>query len=143
MRPTLILNLAILVANFALSYGANETQIRVMRTTSRTVLSPPHPLATTRGHAASDARLVKYLARLPGAERLTPAQVKAVCGSLDRCRAVLATAAAKMRRQGLDPSETVGFADGLRAAVARTLEAARIEDGLRARLVQIVLSSTG
>ena len=108
--PTLflLLNLAILLSNFAVSWGASETQTRVLRSTARlfhgvprpglqyagaadSAVHPPGPgtnppageptLATgpLRGvTAGTRVRLARYLVRLPELERLSPAQVGAL-----------------------------------------------------------------
>jgi len=143
----LLLNLAVLIVNFVVAWGVSDAQVRVLRTTARVAhavpLAPPRPVESP---GVPRARLLKYLGRLPGLDRLTRGQVDALHESLDYCCSVLAEEGEGLR--GLDGAAVRaslgGLQERLRDNVAASLRAARVEDPqLLEQLVRIVVSSTG
>ena len=146
-KSVLLLNLAILLANFGVAVTTSDAQTRVLRTTARVAYSspaPPVPVASPAVRAeAADARLVKYLAKLNDLERLTAAQLAAVCRCVDWSAAVFARAARRLRAErGTPRFETL--MERVREEVDGRMAAAGVADGrLRSELVRIVLSSTG
>ena len=157
-RVILLLNLAVLVVNFFVSLGATETQTQVLRTTARVAFSqplvprsrPPAPLPP--GPVSLDpsptARLVKFLARSEELDRLTAAQVDALFGAHDYCRAELEEGGVKLRGAAYGGARTRRLLGDLRARVRKSVEdtfrAADVSDReLLARLVRVVLASAG
>lgn len=158
-RVILLLNLAILVANFALALGSSESQVRVLRATSRVAHelptprivverpAPPFP-APPAGPAPADLRLLRYLGRIPEVDRLSPDQMEAVRGCLDYCCRVLREEGCELVARAADGASLRRAADGLRERlrdnVARSLDEAAIPDErLRSTLLRVVLSSAG
>jgi hypothetical protein len=156
LRVVLLLNLAILICNFALSLGTQESQIRILRAASRVVHEPPLERclrtedAGPRGYAAGvpEVRLFRYVGRLPEFDRLSSRQVAAVYGSFEQCCDAAARGGAGLRRSAFDGEATRRSIERLRSrlreGVAESLRAAEIDDArLLEHLVRIVLSSAG
>ncbi|MHC4956837.1 MAG: hypothetical protein ACYTGN_00580 [Planctomycetota bacterium] len=146
-HAALLLNLAILVVNFVLAFGATETQVKVLRTTARAAFSPPVRATPDpiRSPARPDtARLLKYLGKLDSAVRLTGEQGAALCASLEACRTLLDREAYRLKQRRLDAAALAGLKGRMRDATDVRLRAAGIHDPqLRSELVRIVLSATG
>jgi len=169
----MLLNLAILLSNFAVSWGANETQTRVLRSTARLFHGVPHPYPTAgaapvtpgddacppgtrtgiadgggRRDAGPRARLARYLLRTPELERLSREQLGALCRSADSTSRALHDLGERLvapRDDGLRTRAKLVASDRrLREAVARTLRGAAIPEGpMLDRLVRIVVASAG
>lgn len=157
----LLLNVAVLAVNFALSLGATDTQAKVLRTTARlgcgapvvAVRAAPAPApapAPPLHPAAPDAptaRLVKFLARAEELDGLSPRQVEAVRQAAVGCRRALARSAAALRGavDGARARRALGDVEArVRREVAAALRAARVPEGeVLARLVRIVMASAG
>jgi hypothetical protein len=153
-RVTLLLNLAILVVNFALACGATETQVRVLRSTARTLATPSVPSRLglrrlgpppeRRLGAVPLARFVKYLARLDGTQRLTPPQVAALYRALEDCAAELTRGGRRLRVVRDDGDHARRLVERLERRIAATLKAADVPEGeTLARLVRVVMASAG
>ncbi|MHC4974499.1 MAG: hypothetical protein ACYTG3_19465 [Planctomycetota bacterium] len=159
-RVILLLNLAVLVVNFFVSLGATEAQTQVLRTTARVAFSQPLvpptprpapaplPPASIHHDPSPTARLVKFLARSEELNRLTAAQVDALFGAHDYCRAELEEGGSKLRGAAYGGARTRRLLGDLRARVRRNVEdtfrAADVSDReLLARLVRVVLASAG
>ncbi|MHC4338812.1 MAG: hypothetical protein ACYSX0_01180 [Planctomycetota bacterium] len=151
-KMVLLLNLAILLANFALSWGSTEAQVRVLRTTARVahgfpLLSPRSPETGSPG-GVPEARLLRYLGGLSGLDRLTPRQIATVYGCLDYCCRTAEEGGQRLREGALDGAATRSHIERLqeqmRSGVKDSLRAAEIEDRrLLGHLVRILVSSTG
>lgn len=146
-KSVLLLNLAVLVANFGVALSASDVQTRVLRTTARAAYSQPVPALPAappgRTSAPADARLVKYLAKLRGLDQLTRAQLGEVCRCLDWCTTVFQRAALRIRA-GRGAPYFDALMKRVREEIDERLAAAKVADErLRAELVRIVLSSTG
>lgn len=149
-RITLLLNLAILVVNFVLAYGATETQVRVLRTTARTALATPvvpprlGPPPERRLGAVPLARFVKYLARLDRSQQLAPHQVSALYRALEDCAAELSRGGRRLRTVRDDGDRARKLVERVQRQVAATLKAADVPEGeTLARLVRVVMASAG
>ena len=148
-KTLLLINLAILVANFALALGSTETQVRVLRTTARVAFgSVPRARAprprTEKVRETADVRLVKYLAKLRAIRRLDGAQVAELFRCVFACRAALLEEAARLGQGKVEAGRLEGLRARLRGEAERRLEEAGIENpGFRKELATIVLSSTG
>ena len=148
-RVTLLLNLAILVVNFALACGATETQVRVLRSTARTLATPSVPRwlgppPERRLGAVPLARFVKYLARLDRTQRLTPPQVAALYRALEDCAAELTRGGRRLRVVRDDGDHARRLVERLERRIAATLKAADVPEGeTLARLVRVVMASAG
>lgn len=145
-QAILLLNLAILVVNCALAFGATETQVKVLRSTARAAFAPRGPdRGPVQAKARPDAaRLLKYLGKLDPSVRLTGEQGAALWACLEACRTILQREAYRLRQRQLDPSALAGLRGRLREETDVRLRAAGIEDPrLRSELVRIVLSATG
>jgi hypothetical protein len=155
-KSVLLVNLAVLLANFAVAWSTTDSHVRVLRTSARVAHSVPlaahlAPAAPAReGEAASvpRTRLLKYLARLEELDRLSPQQVAAVCRAFEAACEGLSDPDALARVRGLggpDASRLVaGMDDRVRSQVAETLRAADVPEGeLLHKLVRIVVSSAG
>ena len=148
-KSLLLINLAILVANFAVSLGATETQVRVLRTTARVAFGSM-PLAraprsrATELRETADVRLVKYLAKLTAVRRLDGAQVAALFRCVLACRASLLKEAARLGKGEVEAERLGGLRARLRGEAEGRLKQAGVSDpALRKELATIVLSSTG
>jgi hypothetical protein len=146
-HATLLLNLAILVVNCALAFGATETQVKVLRSTARAAFAPrnrPAPDPARAPARPDTARLLKYLGKLDPAVRLTGVQGAALCESLEACRTILHREAYRLKQRRVDAAALAGLRGRMRDATDVRLRAAGIHDPqLRSELVRIVLSATG
>ncbi|MHC4931069.1 MAG: hypothetical protein ACYTGV_02625 [Planctomycetota bacterium] len=151
-KVVLLLNLAILLVNFALSWGSTEAQVRVLRTTARVAhgfpLLPPRVPEAVSPAGVPEARLLRYLGGLGDLERLTPRQIAAVYGCLDYCCRTAAEGGQWLREGALDGAAArrriERIHERMRRGVADSLRAAEIEDHrLLGHLVRILVSSTG
>jgi len=161
----LLLNLGILVVTFFVSLGGSETQARLLRTTGRVAFAgalPAAPSAAAPPHGEGRvpeearpgadgprrARLLRYLARLPGGRELAPLQVRGLFDALDACCADLAMEEGLLRARSFDLAGASAPLDLLPQRLERTvsaaLRAARIPEGeMLDQLVRLVVSSAG
>lgn len=148
-RVMLLLNLAVLVVNFALTCGATETQVRVLRSTARTLATPSTlrrlgPPPERRLGAVPLARFVKYLARLDRRQQLTPPQVAALYRALEDCAAELTRGGRRLRVVRDDGDHARRLVERVQQRIAATLKAADVPEGeTLARLVRVVMASAG
>ena len=158
-KAALLLNLAILVTGFVVALGVTESQVGVLRTTARVAYAAPPAIARpqpervsapTPAHAGAvpRARLLKYLGRLEGLERLTSEQVVALLACHDHCRGELSEEGARLWAGALDGARVRQRLGDVEARMRRTIEtrlrAAGLPEGpLLSMLVRIVVSSTG
>jgi len=156
---TLLLNLAVLLVNFFVSLGVTDTQVQTLRTTARIAYgtprrrSPKHlvtpgPPATPPATSAPRARLVRFLARCEGPEKLDTAQMGALLDACDRYAGEVERLGNRLRELGGNGFRARGLCGELqrklRDEVASTLRAAAVADpALRERLVRLVLASAG
>jgi len=167
----LLLNLGVLVVTFFVSLGGTETQARLLRTTGRVAFegAPPAAVGEARarpdeeapeaepgagrpGERAADgarrARLLRLVARLPGASGLAPNEVRALFEALDACCADLAMEEGVLRARSFDLAGGAAPLDQLPERLARTaaavLRGARVPEGeLLEQLVRLVVASAG
>lgn len=156
MRPRvlLLLGLAVLLTNFALTWGASDSQIRVLNSSARTLQPAPRSRAPAP-HAAADlqravaeGRLLRCLGRLPELEDLTRSQVAVLFRCLEDCRRALAAGSLEWRARAADGASLRRRIDALhaemRARVACALRDAALDDErLVDTLCRVVLASTG
>ncbi|MHC4939324.1 MAG: hypothetical protein ACYTHK_10175 [Planctomycetota bacterium] len=148
MSPRLacLLNLLVLLVNFALVCAHSENAVRVLRATTRAAAaplprwSPPPNRDTPDGiGAVPHTRLLKFLALLD--TELPAPQREAVFAALEHCCVELPRAAALVRASGGDPRVA---RTRIEHEVADRLRGAAIaDDETLARLVRIVVSSAG
>ena len=128
-RVTLLLNLAILVVNFALACGATETQVRVLRSTARTLATPSVP---------------RWLGPPPERRLGAVPQVAALYRALEDCAAELTRGGRRLRVVRDDGDHARRLVERLERRIAATLKAADVPEGeTLARLVRVVMASAG
>ena len=149
-RSVCLLNLLILVVNFVLVCVHSDTEVRVLRATTRAAAAPVvrvRPVGREYRDSADaigpipHTRLLKFLALLDGALDLSAAQREAVYEALAHCCEALPRAAESVRSSGGDARAA---RDRVEREVGALLRAAAIEDDATvARLVRVVVASAG
>lgn len=162
-RTVLLLNTVILVVNFFVSFGASESQVRVLRSTARTAYSgpvevrvpapgvrqsAPVPDSPARTPLSAHVRLLRYLTAVPEVRAFDDRQMATLFELFRDCCVRFASASDRLNaashsgRRVID--EVSQLRRGLEEHVRMRLLDSCVDDGTVAmRLARILVVSVG